>query len=63
MNAKLEGDGNIMGPCHGSMFDPAEGATVVRGPANRPLHALPIRLETDGTVAVAGDFDGPVGPQ
>ncbi len=63
VNAKLEGDGHIMCPCHGSVFDPANGAAVVNGPAGRPLPALPIRLETDGTLAVAGDFDGPVGPQ
>jgi len=63
VNARLEGDGHIMCPCHGSVFDPANGAAVVNGPAGRPLPALPIRLETDGTLAVAGDFDGPVGPQ
>ena len=63
VNAKLEGDGHIMCPCHGSVFDPANGAAVLSGPAGRPLPALPIRLETDGTLAVAGDFDGPVGPQ
>jgi rieske iron-sulfur protein len=63
VNAALEGDGNIMCPCHGSVFDPANGAAVLSGPAGRPLPALPIRLETDGTLAVAGDFDGPVGPQ
>ena len=63
VNAQLEGDGHIMCPCHGSAFDPANGAAVLSGPAGRPLPALPIRLETDGTLAVAGDFDGPVGPQ
>ncbi len=63
VNAKLESDGNIACPCHGSRFNPAAAATVVNGPANRPLPALPIRLETDGTIAVNGDFDGPVGVQ
>jgi Rieske Fe-S protein len=63
VNAKLEGDGHIMCPCHGSVFDPANGAAVVNGPAGRPLPSLPIRLDADGTLAVAGDISGPVGPQ
>lgn len=63
VNAELEDDGVIVCPCHGSRFDPAAGAAVLNGPANRPLPALPIRLEADGTVAVDGDFDAPVGVQ
>ncbi len=63
VNAQLEDDGNIACPCHGSRFNPAAGAAVINGPANRALPALPIRLETDGTLAVTGDFDGPVGVQ
>ena len=34
--AKLNNQGDIVCPCHGSQFDPANGASVVRGPANRP---------------------------
>lgn len=62
VNAQLQDGGLIYCPCHGSVFDPANGAEVLEGPAGRPLPSLPIRLEADGTIAVAGDFDGPVGP-
>jgi rieske iron-sulfur protein len=61
--AQLDDDGNIVCPCHGSVFDPADGAAVVRGPAGRPLPGLPISVESDGAIAAAGTFDGPVGPQ
>jgi Rieske Fe-S protein len=49
-------------PCHGSIFDPADGAKVVHGPAGRPLPSLPISVGTDGTITAAGSFSGPVGP-
>jgi rieske iron-sulfur protein len=61
--AKLTSDGDILCPCHGSMFNPAAGASVVRGPANRPLPSLPLEISTDGQVAAAGGFSGPIGPQ
>jgi len=32
-------------PCHGSVFDPADGAKVEAGPAPRPLPELKIRVE------------------
>ncbi len=38
-------DGKLACPCHGSVFDPAEGAAVLNGPANRPLPELAIRVE------------------
>jgi Rieske Fe-S protein len=52
----------ILCPCHGSEFDPANGAAVARGPANRPLPSLPITIGSDGTVKANGGFSGPVGP-
>ena len=61
--AQLNKEGNIVCPCHGSVFDPANRAAVVNGPAGRPLPGLPISVEADGGVAAAGSFDGPVGPQ
>ena len=36
-------------PCHGSVFDPANGAAVLNGPANRPLPEVAIQVE-DGEV-------------
>jgi Rieske Fe-S protein len=61
--AQLNKEGNIVCPCHGSVFDPADGAAVVNGPAGRPLPGLPITVDANGGVAAAGSFDGPVGPQ
>lgn len=49
-------------PCHYSTFDPATGATVIFGPAGRPLPQLPLMIDTDGYLAAAGDFSGRVGP-
>jgi nitrite reductase/ring-hydroxylating ferredoxin subunit len=37
--------GDLACPCHGSMFDPANGAAVVRGPATRPLPEIPVKVE------------------
>lgn len=55
-------DGQIVCPCHGSKFDPADGARVIRGPAGRPLPSLPIALGANGAVAADGGFSGAVGP-
>ena len=61
VNAKLGADGNIICPCHASQFNPLDGAKPVSGPAARPLPALPIKIGDDGSIAVNGEFDGPVG--
>jgi Rieske Fe-S protein len=37
--------GNLACPCHGSVFDPANGAEVVAGPAPRPLPKIPVKVE------------------
>ncbi len=39
-------------PCHGSVFDPAKSAAVETGPAQRPLTAVPIRVEGEEVVRV-----------
>ncbi len=31
-------------PCHGSVYDPASGAEVVNGPAQRPLPEIPVEV-------------------
>jgi rieske iron-sulfur protein len=59
---KLSEQGDIVCPCHASVFDPAADARVVSGPANRPLPALPIEVSADGVLRAAGGFEGPVGP-
>ena len=38
-------DGDLACPCHGSTFDPANGASVVTGPATRPLPEIPVKVQ------------------
>lgn len=33
-------------PCHGSVFDPADGAKVEAGPAPRPLPKVPLEVRS-----------------
>src|SRR5262249_41726896 len=47
-------------PCHYSHYDPRAAATVIDGPAPRPLAALPLKI-VDGKLAVAKPFTGRVG--
>jgi len=46
--------------CHGSVFDPRNGAEVLFGPAPRALPALGLKLK-DGVVTVASTFSSRVG--
>ncbi|HUB73570.1 MAG TPA: ubiquinol-cytochrome c reductase iron-sulfur subunit [Solirubrobacteraceae bacterium] len=49
-------------PCHYSTFNPATGASVIFGPAGRPLPQLPLMIDPSGHLRAAGDFSGRVGP-
>jgi ubiquinol-cytochrome c reductase iron-sulfur subunit len=53
---------HILCPCHQSTFDASTGATVVFGPAARPLPQLPITTNADGYLVAKSDFTQPVGP-
>jgi rieske iron-sulfur protein len=54
--------GALFCSCHGSQYDPKDGAEVVAGPAPRALPALPIKIE-DGVPVAAGAFSGRVGAE
>ena len=49
-------------PCHYSTFDPADGGTVIFGPAGRALPQLPLVIDAAGELRAGGNFSGPVGP-
>jgi ubiquinol-cytochrome c reductase iron-sulfur subunit len=53
---------HILCPCHQSTFDASTGATVIFGPAPRPLPQLPLMVDSSGYIAAASDFTQPVGP-
>jgi ubiquinol-cytochrome c reductase iron-sulfur subunit len=53
---------DILCPCHQSTFDAPRGATVLFGPAPRPLPQLPLMIDSEGYLAAASDFQEPVGP-
>jgi ubiquinol-cytochrome c reductase iron-sulfur subunit len=53
---------HILCPCHQSTFDASTGATVIFGPAPRPLPQLPLMIDSNGYIAAASDFTQPVGP-
>ncbi len=53
---------HILCPCHQSTFDAATGATVIFGPAARPLPQLPLTTDAEGYLVARSDFTQPVGP-
>ncbi|MBV9439807.1 MAG: Rieske (2Fe-2S) protein, partial [Candidatus Eremiobacteraeota bacterium] len=55
-------DHQLLCPCHQSTFDVRDGASVVFGPAARPLPQLPLAIDADGTLRAAGPLSGPAGP-
>lgn len=46
--------GELVCPCHGSIYDPRHGAQVVAGPAPRPLPVVPVRVDARGNAYAAG---------
>lgn len=55
-------EGQLICPCHQSLFDVNAGAAVLSGPAGRPLPQLPIGVDDEGYLVALGDFSAPVGP-
>jgi ubiquinol-cytochrome c reductase iron-sulfur subunit len=53
---------HILCPCHQSTFDAARGATVLFGPASRPLPQLPLTTNAEGYLIAKSDYTEPVGP-
>ena len=53
---------HILCPCHQSTFDASTGATVIFGPAPRPLPQLPMTVDAQGFLVARSDFTQPVGP-
>ncbi|GHF32736.1 Rieske Fe-S protein [Deinococcus metalli] len=58
-----QGKGHIICTCHGSIYDPADNATVLGGPAPKRLPALPIKVDAAGAVVAKAGFTGKVGPK
>ncbi len=53
---------HILCPCHQSTFEATTGATVIFGPAPRPLPQLPLTVDAQGYLVAKSDFTQPVGP-
>ncbi len=53
---------HLLCPCHQSTFDASTGATVIFGPAPRPLPQLPLTVDAQGYLVSKSDFTQPVGP-
>jgi ubiquinol-cytochrome c reductase iron-sulfur subunit len=53
---------HLLCPCHQSTFDASTGATVIFGPAPRPLPQLPLAVDGSGYLVAQSDFTQPVGP-
>jgi ubiquinol-cytochrome c reductase iron-sulfur subunit len=49
-------------PCHYSTFDPANGGSVIFGPAGRNLPMLPLQIDGNGFLRAKGNFNDAVGP-
>ncbi len=52
----------LLCPCHQSVFDVAEEARPISGPAARPLPQLPLLIGKDGFLRARTDYQEPIGP-
>lgn len=59
---EIEPNNALVCPCHYSTFDPYTGASVIYGPAGRPLPQLPLMIDAAGHLRAAGNFSARVGP-
>lgn len=50
-------------PCHDSIFNPAQGAKVMGGPAPVPLAQIGVKVSKTGELVFTSGFTGPIGPQ
>ena len=41
-------NGQLLCPCHGSVFDPSKGGAVLSGPAPSPLPRIPVKVRSGG---------------
>ena len=48
--AYQQDSGQLACPCHGSAFDPADGAAVLSGPAQQPLPDIPVEVQNGEVV-------------
>ncbi len=55
----LNEQNNIHCPCHGSVFSSEDGS-VINGPAARSLPSLPVALDDQGRLVVAGEYSGEI---
>jgi len=41
---------DLLCPCHGAIFDPANHGVVLSGPTNRPLTSIPLHIDSAGNI-------------
>ncbi|WP_424017159.1 ubiquinol-cytochrome c reductase iron-sulfur subunit [Halorientalis pallida] len=66
VDGTVENQAKLKCQCHGSVFDPLQGAKVTDGPAPRALPQLPIGVsesDDEQLLLATGEFEGPVGPE